>query len=383
MINFIKKYFSLVFVPFLVSRFALEVVGHFSFLFQHNPEYPTSILDRGFNFTPITMLDIWMRWDSGWYYSIVSNGYTVNYDILNTQSNIAFFPLYPLLIKIVSLFAIDFSNHGTLYAFFSLLVSNICFLLSLIILTKICEELKFNEKLRSSIIWLIVLYPFSFYFSASYSESTFLLFFTLSFFYLIKEKYNLSSIFGALLAMSRPLGVLIVVPIFFRYILRQKSKIYLKDLLWMSTIPVPFIAFLILAYQRTGDFLAPMHIQSAWGKHFQMPWLTLLPTNFHFPVIHYFDVFFLIASIFILAVYVWKKKPFPEISLYSLFIIITPLFSGSVLSLGRYTIVAIPIYFLLGEIIEKYENLKIPILVLFSMLQAVLFAGFVRGYFVG
>jgi hypothetical protein len=50
-------------------------------------------------FSPINLLDMWARWDSGWYLDIALNGYALRGPIETTQSNVAFFPLYPLLIR--------------------------------------------------------------------------------------------------------------------------------------------------------------------------------------------------------------------------------------------------------------------------------------------
>src|SRR6266581_2535810 len=45
-------------------------------------------------------LDVWARWDSAFYLDIASRGYT--YPEAGHLSNLAFFPLYPLLMKLVS-----------------------------------------------------------------------------------------------------------------------------------------------------------------------------------------------------------------------------------------------------------------------------------------
>src|SRR5947209_10799589 len=50
-------------------------------------------------FTGPSWLRGWAQWDSGWYRSIVTNGYSY---VRGRQSSIAFFPAYPLLVRPVA-----------------------------------------------------------------------------------------------------------------------------------------------------------------------------------------------------------------------------------------------------------------------------------------
>ena len=82
-------------VPFIVTRLSLLIVGWFAQYFPPNPYYPIQeAIARGWQFSPFRLLDIWGRWDAGWYLSIVRAGYFVRGDIVVAQSNVAFFPLY-------------------------------------------------------------------------------------------------------------------------------------------------------------------------------------------------------------------------------------------------------------------------------------------------
>jgi len=51
-----------------------------------------------------TLVDIFLRWDAGWYAGIAKDGY--HWAGPDTQSSVAFFPLYPLLSRIL--------NHSSL-----------------------------------------------------------------------------------------------------------------------------------------------------------------------------------------------------------------------------------------------------------------------------
>lgn len=50
-------------------------------------------------------LDIWGVWDTGWYIDISQHGYTPSslHQVISQQTNIAFFPLYPLIMRFLGL----------------------------------------------------------------------------------------------------------------------------------------------------------------------------------------------------------------------------------------------------------------------------------------
>lgn len=379
----IKRYGKLVGIPYLTSRLILQIIGYLSSFLLPNPNYPSNFFERGWNFTPYKFLDIWIRWDAGWYKSIVTQGYSNNPDILNTQSNIAFFPMYPLLIRISSFFAIDFSTHNTLYAIFALLISNLFFLFGLIFICKICDEIEISSSIKETIIWFIVLYPYGFFFSAAYSESIFLFFLSFSFFYSIKEKWVIATIAGMLLTLTRPLGVLIVGPLVLTFIIKNHYRIKIIDLALFALIPLTLLLFFSFSYLVTGDFLGPLHVQSAWGKEFQMPWNTLFSPNMWIPTINIIDIFFTFLSMILLIYYFIIKLPNSEWAIFIFVLVSLPLLTGTVNSSGRYTIIAFPMYISLGNLVSKKDELRIPVYVFFSMIQALLFAGWTQGYFVG
>lgn len=93
-----------VLVPLLATRLALLLVGWFSRFIPPALDYliPEVPL-RGWHFTTNRLLDIWGRWDTGWYFTILQNGYQVTGDGTAPQPQFAFFPLYPHLIKLFSL----------------------------------------------------------------------------------------------------------------------------------------------------------------------------------------------------------------------------------------------------------------------------------------
>ena len=83
-------------VLFLVTRAAITAVESFAGAFVRlNGGACNACMPSG-----IDPLDDWARWDGRWYVEIAEHGYT--YDP-NAQSSVAFFPLYPALMRLLTL----------------------------------------------------------------------------------------------------------------------------------------------------------------------------------------------------------------------------------------------------------------------------------------
>jgi len=85
-------------LPFLVSRSAVLLVGLAAAVFIGYTPDPAEPSAWQVNADPVR--NLLARWDSFWYLDIASRGYHWNGNALQ-QQNVVFFPLYPLLMRIV------------------------------------------------------------------------------------------------------------------------------------------------------------------------------------------------------------------------------------------------------------------------------------------
>jgi Gpi18-like mannosyltransferase len=157
---------------FLITRVAIVLLGVFSSFI---------ILQNQWFGEPQSILDLFIRWDSNWYLGIASEGY---FYTPGEQSSIAFFPLYPLLIKLFSLTLLNPKIVG-------LLISNIAFLAGAIYLFKLVMLETKDRELASKTVWYLFIFPVSFFFSLVYTEGLFLLLAASSFYYARKQKWLL------------------------------------------------------------------------------------------------------------------------------------------------------------------------------------------------
>jgi membrane-bound metal-dependent hydrolase YbcI (DUF457 family) len=138
------------------------------------------------------------RWDAGWYLSIAERGYW--YDP-HGASSVAFFPLLPLLIKGLGVFTGNQVSAG-------LLIANLAALGAVLALYHWVRMEAGQAAAERAVLWLLV-YPFSFYLHSIYAESLFFLLATLALYASAREQRLASGIWGALAAVTRPMGVLL------------------------------------------------------------------------------------------------------------------------------------------------------------------------------
>ncbi|HYE67045.1 MAG TPA: mannosyltransferase family protein [Anaerovoracaceae bacterium] len=255
--------------PVVFTRPAQTLVIYFSRIF---PEFAGSN-PPVWDFQLKHLLSAWASWDSGWYLSIIKEGYALSGPVSQVQSNIAFYPLYPYLVKIVSWPVYSLIPKDMVLIGFGVLLAN-CFLLGAMYLLYKLITLVFSdvELAERSILYMLV-FPTAFYFSCFYTESTFLFFAVASFYFAKTNKWLLASLMAALASLSRPLGVTIVVPLVFMY-LEAAGWNFRKlrpDFLLLGLAPAALLLYMIGLYPVTADFLAIFNNTSGLGKGLCQP----------------------------------------------------------------------------------------------------------------
>jgi len=202
-------------------------------------------------------LDGWVRFDAGWYARIAKFGYK-NIPTGNGQDT-NFFPLYPLAVKAVN------SIIGNVYLS-GIIVANICFFLALLGLYHLIYR-RHGPRIAARTAYILAFNPFSFFFSAMYSEAMFLFFVVFAFLFCERRRYLFAGLFAAGAGATRNVGIFTGAGlglIAFQqadYNWRQLEKKGLWLLLCLSG-PVIYITFLMIKY---NDALLFIHAQHAWG----------------------------------------------------------------------------------------------------------------------
>ena len=330
----------------------------------------------------------WANFDGVHYLDIAGNGY---------KDQGRFFPLYPLFIRGLSALFGTGKAFGVVQFFCALFISNFAFFLAVVFLYKLLR-LDFSENISLWSIVFLILFPASFFFATVYSESLFLLFLVLSFYFARKNKWFLASISAMLLSVTRPVGLLLIPSLVYEFI-RQKK--YLKFDLSFSVfvfyflflIPSGLILFSYFCYLKWHDPLFFLHAQAllkngrtVTGVVFPLRtvyrYLKILITVS--PKIYEWWIALLEFVSFWLAGYLlivgWLKKIRPSYLIFSTLAFLVPTVSGTFSALPRYIIVLFPLFIPLASIKNRF--IKIGLLVIGLFFQLVLLGLFSRGYFI-
>lgn len=340
-------------------------------------------------------LDVWARWDSGFYLTIINEGYNF---VPGQQSNVAFFPLYPLLVDVLGAV-----TGNVLLA--AVLVSNAFLFGSLVLLYRL-TELEFDSDTAGRAVFYIAAFPTAFFFSAVYTESTFLFFSIGSLYFARKGEWGWAVVFGMLCAASRIVGVLsfgVVGLEWLRYHGWTFSTIHkwqawknmfkgirtdFLNLLIIFIIPLGMVSYMVFLYQHFNDPIAFSTVQSAWGREMIGPWAVLwrdLRLLFSGDILRG-DVWYHIALdlaptflVFATLVWMWRRlgESYAILSALSLLI---PLSSGSQ-SLSRYVLVVFP-FFMILAVLGRNVFIDRTIMIVFSVFLGIFTGLFVNWIFI-
>lgn len=175
----------LIFATWRVGLFLIALIGLF-YVSTNLQGVPRQYLD---NDNQPSFLNIWTRYDSTTYLGIAEKGYVAE------PHYAGFFPLYPLLIKLVA------SPLGNNYLLSSLLISNIALLLGLIFFYQLVK-VDYDENLAERSVFYLLLFPTSIFLVSAYTEALFLCLSVLTFYFTRQSRWLLSGLFGFLSALG-------------------------------------------------------------------------------------------------------------------------------------------------------------------------------------
>lgn len=323
------------------------------------------------------------RNDAGWFERIAENWYPVITDLRDLgyshdaefkQSEWAFFPMYPLMNRVLmQIFNIPFLYSGL---FLSLALSFLTFIgFYWFCLLHTGDN---RKSLYCSLVFIV--FPFHYYFSMMYTEAAFFTFLIYTFIVVHKKVYWIIPLLLIPLVLSRPFGLVSIIAIYMYHLEREgilkgwiinfneffKRSNLLKSLLFLSG-PLAFAMYCAYQYQMTGVFNAFTRAQAGWYREMMFPWMAFFRSG-DFPT--QFSSFYSIIVI-LLSVLTIKKHP-ASLNVFIWLSIILPLVSGSVASMPRFVSVIFPITILIGSWLYKLRT-KYAFIALFAGLQIFVF----------
>ncbi|HZZ66240.1 MAG TPA: glycosyltransferase family 39 protein [Candidatus Baltobacteraceae bacterium] len=322
------------------------------------------------------LLAVWGRWDAVHYIDIATIGYH--------GTDMAFFPLYPLLIKALGALT---GNH--LIA--GVIISNVALYFGLLYLYKLIEH-EFERPVARRAIFYISIFPTAIFFSAVYPESLFLMLTVASFYYIRERRWWLAGAIGLFAALTRVEGVLLVVPFMIEWFVahlpalrsgeRAQWSRAVLDFLPILLIPVGLGLYMTYLWVLNGDPLYFSHVQINWNRHLAAPW-TAVMNSIHkiqhstSPQTVANQILELVFTALMIGVLLggWRRLKASYIAYLALSILL-PMSTSSLMSMPRFALVLFPMFAILAlwgrrpSVNNAIVALSLPLLGLFTVLFA-------------
>ncbi|EAU64547.1 mannosyltransferase family protein [Stigmatella aurantiaca] len=210
----------------------------------------------------------WVAWDASWYKLIAEQGYSYT---PGQQSPVAFFPLYPLAIRL-------FMQLGLSTYVAGIAVTLLCGPLAMVLFTRwACTRVDPATALQAGM--LISLYPFAFYlYGVMYSDALFLLLVVSAFLLLEKGHLLPAVLLGALATAARPVAPAVVLGLLVRRLEWKRER----GLRWNAGDLLPllsaagFICYLLYLREAFGAPFAFVETQGSPGWDQAPGWRTWL-----------------------------------------------------------------------------------------------------------
>ena len=218
---------------------------------------------------PLSARDRWAalqnRWDTGFYVGIASGGYRhagtpVHFD------DVAFFPAFPLVLRTTAV-VFHVPRTPNAWAWTGALVSCALFIVACLFLYRVASLDSRGDPFGA--VLFCALYPFALFFSASYTESLFLLSCLASYDYMLRSRPIAAASWGLVAGLTRPPGWLLSIVQIDALIRTGQHR---RGLLPIAAAMAPVAgAFLFACYLTwlTGDPFAWTAAQTKWGRHYE------------------------------------------------------------------------------------------------------------------
>ena len=321
--------------------------------------------------------------DSAWYIDIARRGYFFD---PGGQSSIAFFPLYPLAIRLVS---VPFGDAEAVVWTAGLAVSWLAFAAALVALHRLTHRLTGRREAARLTVLYITVFPFSFYFAHVYSESLFLLWTVLAVMAAQEGRWVRAGLFGALAAATRSNGIIIAVPLLLMAVSgRPPVSVAMRRLVALVPVPLAVAAYSGYVYTLTGDPLGWMAAQAHWGYSIgHMPYAHLLNTIGSIETQGFYawltsgetapiDFSYTVVALLFLGLVPAVTRTFGlAFGAYVLVCLLIPLSGNVLVGIGRYASVLFPVFMLAGTVTSL--RAQQAILVVSALLHALFLILFV------
>jgi len=318
------------------------------------PGWPATEPSAGWH----ALFTAWERQDALWFLRIADTGYRAD------DGSAAFFPLYPLLVRLVGTVL---GGHWLLAGY---VVSSVSLVAGLAVLHRLTLSELGSQRLARRTVLYLALFPTGLFLFAPYSEALFLALSVGCLYAARRQSWLAAAALGALASGTRSAGALLVLPLAVEAVLQLRSSPgparLAGRLLAAAAAGVGAAAYLLWWQLAHGDGGRPLEVQrTSWQREPAWPWETLW-NGLHEGVrylgayaggYHTLDV--LLVGVGLVAA-VWvalrTRSTWAVWVGASLLLPLTLAYPGRpLLSMSRYLVVLFPLFWALARLAERWR----------------------------
>lgn len=211
---------------------------------------------------------IWQRWDVLWYIRVADQGYV--WSPPPVQSDLAFFPLFPLAMHILSLIT-PLSAYAA-----ALIIVNLSFAAALYVFHRLLLQ-DFDPEVADRAVYYLGIFPTALFFYAAYSEALYMLCCVGCVYALRLRRWWVAGLCGMSATLTRQLGLLLVLPFAMAALeswrpQHQDGWDRARPWLALGLVPGGLVIFTVYLQARFGDPFLFLRAQAAWYRGLAFPW---------------------------------------------------------------------------------------------------------------
>jgi hypothetical protein len=349
------------------------------------------------------VLEGWLRFDAGWYRSIVDHGYFYE---PGQQSSVAFFPAYPYSMELLAdAFGGDPSAWGVALTFASGMAVAVLF-------HSWCRD-RLGAAAAPVALAVLLLWPYGWYlFGAVYADALFLAAVLLAFTFLERDRILLAALAGAVATATRPVGAAVLAGLVCRTLERRGAlrlpvvddrrsrprvvfdlgRLRLRDPLILLAAS-GLVAYAVYLWSEFDEPFAFAHAESAPGwdqapglrTWFKSAWFSRLV---HFPGDpsgYFLSITFqaALALGLLMLVPVIVRRVGWAYAAYTIAVLAIPLVgSKDFMGIGRYALTAFPAFAVLGALLAERPRVLAVWLPVSGSILVALSGAFAYGHYV-
>jgi len=252
---------------FVASRLvivALGIIGVATFIDQHTGTVASAA--SAFNLEAV-----WNKWDAEWYQRIATHGYTYEADTIRGQAAAAYFPLYPLTVRLILSLAPSLS-----FFWVATIFSNLATMAALWL---VAREVIDRDDQIGRVMAVMMTSAGSFYLSIPYTEGLFLLLVVGTIVLTRRRQYEAAGLIAGLAATTRVHGLaLVAIPVFACWLdaTAASRTRWMRTGLTLAAFAIPVAVFLAYEARVLGSPFAFLARQEMWNNPSPYPFQAVM-----------------------------------------------------------------------------------------------------------